>query len=445
MSTPQNPPTSSPRPLRLFVRGVGVALARARFLLLLLGVVLLVGGWETLQVYWDKWTRAAVTSAPISSDTEYWCPMCPGVVSDWPTKCPVCFMTLVRRQKGEMTPLPDGVVARVQLSPYRIQLAGIRTAVVEHRRLDHTVTVSGLLEPSSEGTDRFLLTGELGPREATLLKPGQEMEVTCDALPGEPFVGRVEPDVRRVRVQVDDPRRQLRSDLFAEAKVRVAAALLDGTQRAALERWRERAAVESVARALASPGLPPPEGPLPALLDAAVREALLQRGHVLAVPELSVIDTGSRKVVFVESMAGTFDAVEVQLGRRCEGWYPVRSGLEPGQRVVTAGAVLLDAETRLNPSVAASYFGAGSRTGTAPPAPGSVPPESLSAEDRQLVARQKICPVTEAPLDSMGGPVRVVIDGRPVFVCCDGCIGALRKNPAKYLPRIAGEKTASGR
>ena len=45
-------------------------------------------------------------------------------------------MTLVRRQKGEMTPLPDGVVARVQLSPYRIQLAGIRTSTVEYRRLD---------------------------------------------------------------------------------------------------------------------------------------------------------------------------------------------------------------------------------------------------------------------------------------------------------------------
>ena len=42
-------------------------------------------------------------------------------------------------------------------------------------------------------------------------------------------------------------------------------------------------------------------------------------------------------------------------------YYPVLSGLEPGQRVATAGAVLLDAETRLNPSVAASYFGAGPR------------------------------------------------------------------------------------
>ena len=30
------------------------------------------------------------------------------------------------------------------------------------------------------------------------------------------------------------------------------------------------------------------------------------------------------------------------------------------------------------------------------------------------------------------------IDGRTLFVCCDGGIAPLRKNPARYLPRIKG-------
>src|SRR5262249_36563200 len=162
--------------------------ARARLLIPVAAVVLLVGGWPTLQVYWDKLTRSPAAAHPVSGDTEYWCPMCPGVVSDWPSKCPVCHMTLVRREKGDMTPLPDGVAARVQLTPSRLQLAGIRTAVVEYRRLEHTVTVSGLLEPASEGTARFVLVGDLDPNAAALLKPGEEMEVVCDALPGETFV-----------------------------------------------------------------------------------------------------------------------------------------------------------------------------------------------------------------------------------------------------------------
>src|SRR5215470_5076641 len=104
-------------------------LVRLRFLLLLAAVLFLAAYWPVLRNHWDRLTRSAVSpETPISLDTEYWCPMCPGVLSDWPSKCPVCNMALVRRKKGEAVPLPDGVVARMQLSPYRIQLAGVRTS-----------------------------------------------------------------------------------------------------------------------------------------------------------------------------------------------------------------------------------------------------------------------------------------------------------------------------
>ncbi len=53
-------------------------------------------------------------------------------------------------------------------------------------------------------------------------------------------------------------------------------------------------------------------------------------GQVLAVPASAVVDTGARKVVFVESMPGMFDGVEVVLGPRCGDFYPVVRGLEAG-------------------------------------------------------------------------------------------------------------------
>jgi membrane fusion protein, copper/silver efflux system len=94
-------------------------------------------------------------------------------------------------------------------------------------------------------------------------------------------------------------------------------------------------------------------------------------GKVLAVPEAAVVDTGLKTVVFVETMPGMYDGVEVVLGPRCGNAYPVVRGLEAGQNVVAAGAFLLDAETRLNPSLAASYFGASARDAvTLPAAPG---------------------------------------------------------------------------
>ncbi|MGH7820713.1 MAG: heavy metal-binding domain-containing protein, partial [Candidatus Binatia bacterium] len=85
---------------------------------------------------------------------------------------------------------------------------------------------------------------------------------------------------------------------------------------------------------------------------------------VLAAPETSVVDTGTRKVVYVESSPGVFDAREVTLGPRSGAFYPVISGLEAGMRVATAGSFLIDAETRLNPAAAGTYFGAsGSASG----------------------------------------------------------------------------------
>ena len=48
------------------------------------------------------------------------------------------------------------------------------------------------------------------------------------------------------------------------------------------------------------------------------------------------------------------------------------------------------------------------------------------------IARQKICPVSGKPLGSMGDPVAVDVDGQRVFVCCAGCVNAVKADPAKY-------------
>jgi membrane fusion protein, copper/silver efflux system len=171
-------------------------------------------------------------------------------------------------------------------------------------------------------------------------------------------------------------------------------------------------------------------------------------GKVLAVPESAVVDTGLRKVVFVATMPGTFDGVEVELGPRCGGFYPVIRGAQAGQQVAVAGAFLLDAETRLNPSLAASYFGATGRdipasaprsAAIAGPREDPSPLGRLATPDRGLAERQKSCPVTGKALGSMGTPTRVVVAGRVVFLCCEGCEDALRSEPAKYLAKLPAE------
>ena len=67
------------------------------------------------------------------------------------------------------------------------------------------------------------------------------------------------------------------------------------------------------------------------------------------MPEAAVIDTGTRKVVYVEVEPGVYEGREVVLGKRIRGRFPVLEGLAPGERVAAAGAFLIDAESRLNP------------------------------------------------------------------------------------------------
>jgi len=79
--------------------------------------------------------------------------------------------------------------------------------------------------------------------------------------------------------------------------------------------------------------------------------------RVLSVPETAVIDTGVRKVVYVETMPGVYDAYAVVLGPRVGAYYPVEDGLTLGQRVVSQGSFLIDAEARLNPGTVSTAAG----------------------------------------------------------------------------------------
>jgi len=47
-----------------------------------------------------------------------------------------------------------------------------------------------------------------------------------------------------------------------------------------------------------------------------------------------------------------------------------------------------------------------------------------------------VCVITNRPLDSMGGEVSIVHEGTEVKFCCQGCVGAFRRNPEPHLARI---------
>src|SRR3954452_2827962 len=125
---------------------VKVVELRLRFIALMAATGLVFAYWDTLWNYYEKWTRAPGEHVAAASDVEFYCPMHPSVVQDQPGNCPICGMPLSKRTKGESAPLGEGGTARVQLAPFRVAQAGIRTAEVGFAPLTEEITTVGTVE-----------------------------------------------------------------------------------------------------------------------------------------------------------------------------------------------------------------------------------------------------------------------------------------------------------
>ncbi len=104
-------------------------------------------------------------SAPKQAAEQYYCPMHPSVVQDHPGDCPICNMTLVKKETTRGTDgttpsqsdVPD--LATVDLSSERVQLTGMRTAQATREKLVPEVRIPGYVTPNEGGlaqiTTRF--------------------------------------------------------------------------------------------------------------------------------------------------------------------------------------------------------------------------------------------------------------------------------------------------
>lgn len=280
------------------------------------------------------------------------------------------------------------------------------------------------------------------------------------AYPNEKFEGRlafiyphVDLETRSVvvRFELDNADHKLRPGTSVSVKIHIPPAQLP-VIRDAWARTRQR---DALARAAAhaitgnSFGLAVADA-LPAA-DELVRMA---RGEALAVPEAAVIDTGAQRLVYREILPGEYEGVLVQLGPKLLGpndviYYPILGGLSAGDRVVTAGSFLIDAETRLNPAAGSIYIGGSSGGKTTPSAVRpSTPDENdskiraalakLNEKDRRLALEQQFCPVlSHIRLGAMGVPLKLDVAGQPVFICCASCKDKAVDHPQETLAQVA--------
>jgi hypothetical protein len=73
--------------------------------------------------------------------------------------------------------------------------------------------------------------------------------------------------------------------------------------------------------------------------------------EVLAVPRTAVLMPGGSAYVYIDKGNGAYESRRVRLGRRCDDFWEVLQGLDEGDRVVTSGNVLIDAQAQFGRSL----------------------------------------------------------------------------------------------
>lgn len=77
----------------------------------------------------------------------------------------------------------------------------------------------------------------------------------------------------------------------------------------------------------------------------------------LVVPRSAVLDTGTRRIVYLAKPGGVFEAREVQVGAPSDDLFPVTGGLAPGDKVAINGNFLIDSQAHLSSGVSGLYGG----------------------------------------------------------------------------------------
>ena len=149
-----------------------------------------------------------------------------------------------------------------------------------------------------------------------------------------------------------------------------------------------------------------------------IKLAPSSRGSALSVPTESLLDTGSRKVVFVALADGGYEPREVTVGREANGSTEILSGLDGGEDVVTHGAFLLDSESRLQ-----------TRTRTTV--------KMVAAPDSQAPLADPVCGM---PLHEKDAALTEEFAGRSFSFCSRRCKAKFDADRARYAGRTPAPK-----
>ena len=230
--------------------------------------------------------------------------------------------TLDKMQDGKISEIKERALNLVESAGRKLRLLGLSQEQI--KELERTREIqTNLILP--EG--KMWIYGDVYEYELSWVKVGEKVKVTASSLPAEEFYGVISsinpvfnPKTRSVtfRAQVDNPGLKLKPEMYVDV---IVMSMYSG-----------------------------PGG----------------EDKVLALKKDSVLDTGTRKIIWVDKGNGEYEGREVQIGPEAVAtqdgketkFYPVLTGVSEGERVVTKANFLIDSQSQITGVAAASYGGA---------------------------------------------------------------------------------------
>ncbi len=406
---------------------------RLRFIAVLVAIGFVVGYWDTIQNYWDRYTKPDVSTANnVASDSEFYCPMDPSVIRESlepngsVPKCPICGMPLSLRKKGAPMILPPGVVGRVSLSPNRVRMAGIRTSEIVLRPMEMSIRTVGVV--AYDESHQSQIVSRIGGYIEKLL-----VDKTFQGVKeGDALAEIYSPELYTAVQELKIANQISNSNLGKIAREKVRLLGIDDQEIDSMLRTSDgkyRVIIRSPATGF-------------------IIQKMVQQGSTVT-PGQMLFEVADLAAVWIEADVYERDLSMIQAGQEIEATveaYPTQKftgtvsliypELDPVTRTNRIRFTVDNSDRKLRAGMYADVT-------LSTPVQKIQPFETILASTKRVpenaeaaIAMQAVCPVTGAKLGSMGDPVAVQSDGQTVYLCCAGCESAVAKEPKKYVSRI---------
>ncbi|MDA0812306.1 MAG: efflux RND transporter periplasmic adaptor subunit [Verrucomicrobia bacterium] len=248
----------------------------------------------------------------------------------------------------------DDLIEKRKVSERVTLYSPIDGTVTERMAVQQAMVKSGEMLYKLANLDSVWVYLDIYESELGWVQQGQTVTIQAEAYPGEVFTGRIwfinpvlteQSRTVKVLVNIANTDQKLKPGMFVSAKIRVPV-LADG-----------KAAPTGVGGQFSCPMHPqvlqPEAGACPhcgMTLTVISGDNVVPTEKellVLAVPVSAVLDSGARKLVYVEHSRGEFMPMEVTLGPRAGGFFPVLAGLEGGEMVAVRGNFLIDSQFQI--------------------------------------------------------------------------------------------------